>query len=309
MSKKSKGVVLDSTPPYGVGVYEDAKARLKHQTLMQDYEELQKEADVMRSKLEAAKQRKLMLAAEVRFLRRRYKYLAKTKNMNSSQEQNLIQAPNSRKQTKIIKEQLFIRKKASQHKLPRVPEPNPKKKHYVVKQVALHNASPVTDQARKKILYGGREATRHSLTLISTPVSDLNHKGKVHIGKEALAPNMTPFLDKNQKERMLGANDAALRNSSAAFDLNQDSNPNGKEAFLPSRAPIFDLNEISTGDEDFQSNIEAVKFGEVKKSLIRGINDEQQNDLKLSICRNAGEGPSRVGKRKISWQDPVALRV
>lgn len=42
MSKKSKGVVLDSTAPYGIGVYEDAKARLKYQTLMQDYEELQK---------------------------------------------------------------------------------------------------------------------------------------------------------------------------------------------------------------------------------------------------------------------------
>lgn len=35
-------MVLDSTPRYGVGVYEDSKARLKHQTLMQDYEELQK---------------------------------------------------------------------------------------------------------------------------------------------------------------------------------------------------------------------------------------------------------------------------
>lgn len=42
---------------------------------------------------------------------------------------------------------------------------------------------------------------------------------------------------------------------------------------------------------------------------MRGINEEQQNDLKLSICRNAGEGSSRAGKRKISWQDPVALRV
>lgn len=42
MSKKSKGVCLDSTPPYGVGVCEDAKARMKHQALMQEYQELQK---------------------------------------------------------------------------------------------------------------------------------------------------------------------------------------------------------------------------------------------------------------------------
>lgn len=37
---------------------------------------------------------------------------------------------------------------------------------------------------------------------------------------------------------------------------------------------------------------------------------ELQNDLKLSICRNVGDGSTnRPGKRKISWQDPVALRV
>lgn len=47
----------------------------------------------------------------------------------------------------------------------------------------------------------------------------------------------------------------------------------------------------------------------MKKSLIRDVNDEEQNDLKLSICRSTGEGSSRGGKRKISWQDPVALRV
>lgn len=42
MTKKTKVVVLDSVPPYGVGVSDDAKARLKHQTLMRDYEDLQK---------------------------------------------------------------------------------------------------------------------------------------------------------------------------------------------------------------------------------------------------------------------------
>lgn len=40
--------------------------------------------------------------------------------------------------------------------------------------------------------------------------------------------------------------------------------------------------------------------------LIRAVEDDQ-NDLKLSLCRNAGEGSSRVGKRKLSWQDSVAL--
>lgn len=39
MSKKMKGVDLGSSP---YGVYVDAKARFKHQTLMQEYQELQK---------------------------------------------------------------------------------------------------------------------------------------------------------------------------------------------------------------------------------------------------------------------------
>ncbi|KAK6120986.1 hypothetical protein DH2020_045274 [Rehmannia glutinosa] len=165
MSKKNKGVVR-----FGVGVYEDAKARSRHQDLIMDYEELLR--------------RKLILAAEVR--------------------------------------------------------------------------------------------------------------------KEAVvATNMTLLLDKNQKERMLCANDAALRNfPTAAFDLNQDCGPSGKEASLPIRAPKFDLNKISVGDEDFQINVEAVKFEEAKKSLIRGIIYEQQNDLKLVVCRNSGEGSSRAGSVK-----------
>ncbi|KAL9154579.1 hypothetical protein ABFS82_10G125100 [Erythranthe guttata] len=286
MSKKGKVVIFDSTPSYG-GVL-DPKSMLKHQNLMQDYQDLQKEADVMTNNLEAARQRKLILAAEVRFLRQRYKYLMERKNVNPPQEQIHEHAPNPHKQTKLRK------------------EPNPKKKPSVVKQVSLIDASPITDhRPRKKIsLHGGKEATRQNSTLMFTPVSDSNHRGTIHVRKEYLAPNLIPILGRNQNERMLfGANDAVLRKSIAAFDLNQDS---GKEASLPSKAPIFDLNEISTGDEDIQqSNYEAVK-----KSLMRGVNEEEQNELKLSImCRNGGEGSSRVGKRKISWQDPVALRV
>ncbi|KAL3840664.1 hypothetical protein ACJIZ3_025255 [Penstemon smallii] len=282
MSKKSKGAVLDLKQPYGVGVYEDAKSRLKHQNLMQDYHDLQKDSNVMRSKLETAKQRKLTLAAEVRFLRRRYKYLVETKTMNISQDRKLIQPPNPLEQNKKIKEQLSKRKEASQHRLPPpVPELKAKKRRYIGKEVTLPGTPSVIDKPLKKTLLGRKETIEQRM---HHPISVLNHKRRVNI---------------NQKERMF-SND---------FDLNQDSSPVEKGASLLTRAPIFDLNEISTGDEDFQSNVEAVKFEEAKKSMIRGLNDEQQNDLNLSICRNSGEGSSRVGKRKISWQDPVALRV
>ncbi|PIN08229.1 hypothetical protein CDL12_19186 [Handroanthus impetiginosus] len=271
MSKKGKGVVvLDSTTPYRVGVYEDAKARMKYQTLMQDYQELQKEVDVMRSNLQAGKQRKIILAAEVRFLRRRYEYFVKTETMNSSQKQKLVQAPNLLKQTKHMKD--LSRK---------VPEPKLKKKHCI-----------------------GNGAMQNG----STVLSDLNHNGRIATGKKTSAWNAAPAFDLNQKERM-HVNDTSLRNTIVPLDLNQDDNPSGKETSLPNRAHVFDLNEISTGEEDFQSNAEALKFEEVKKSSMRGPTNEAQNELKLSIFRNAGEGPSRVGKRKISWQDPVALRV
>lgn len=38
--------------------------------------------------------------------------------------------------------------------------------------------------------------------------------------------------------------------------------------------------------------------------------DLEANDIKLSICRDVGHGSSnQVGKRKIPWQDQVALTV
>lgn len=65
-------------------------------------------------------------------------------------------------------------------------------------------------------------------------------------------------------------------------------------------------------EEEVQNDYELMtKFEEPKKGgLMKAGNEDQTNtDMKLSLCRNAGEGSSRIGKRKISWQDPVALRV
>ncbi|KAL2482800.1 hypothetical protein Fot_44244 [Forsythia ovata] len=260
MSKKMKGLnSLDSKPFNGVGLYRNAESSFKHQALVKDYQELQKEADVIRNKLDASKQRKLMLAAEVRFLRRRYKWLLKMKTLNSSQGQQLVQ-PN---QTKYKEEQFFSRMRST--------------------------------------LRGGKEASYRSSALVSAR----NDIGGISRWKETLVQSTFPSFDLNQRERIYRVNDVGLRNSTVAFDLNQNSDLSGKEARLPSPAPLFDLNEISTGDEVFKSYFEPSKF-KAKEGLIRVVNDEQ-NELKLSMCRNAGEGSSRVGKRKISWQDAFAL--
>lgn len=62
-------------------------------------------------------------------------------------------------------------------------------------------------------------------------------------------------------------------------------------------------------EEELQFSGEPWRKDELKKSLARGGSDEQHNDMKLSACRNVGNGANRTGKRKISWQDQVALRV
>lgn len=219
--------------------------------------------------------------------------------MSSSQKEKLVQPQNLPKQTKHTKE--FSRKEA-RRMIPSVPEVRHKKKQSISKQVALCGPSPVSHPHRK-MLDSGKESMQQSFTLIS----DLSHKVRVDTRKYNLMRNTAPVLDLNKKERM-HAHDTTPRYASVAFDLNQDDSSSGK-ASLPSRAPIFDLNEISTGDEDFQTYAEAIKYEEAKRSLMRHPNDEVPNDLLLSICRNTGEGPSRVGKRKISWQDPVALGV
>lgn len=178
----------------------------------------------------------------ISFLRKRHKYLVKTKDTNSPQDQMLVQAPTSPKRSKITKHQLLIGKEPSQHILSLAPEPISKKK-----RVALPDAFPVGDQPRKKKSYGRKDAKGHGLSMISPPVSDLNHKGVMHIRREVLAANMSPTIDRNPKERIFGANDATLRNSAATFDLNLETSPSEREASLPARAPIFDLNEISVG--------------------------------------------------------------
>ncbi|XP_042389016.1 uncharacterized protein LOC121980841 [Zingiber officinale] len=54
---------------------EEAKAKFRHQSLLQDYGDLVKETEAKRMKLQLAKQKKLKLLSEVKFLQKRYKSL------------------------------------------------------------------------------------------------------------------------------------------------------------------------------------------------------------------------------------------
>lgn len=50
-----------------------------------------------------------------------------------------------------------------------------------------------------------------------------------------------------------------------------------------------------------------MKVDKLNKCSTEG--DPVANDLKLLICRDVGNGVNRSGKRKIRWQDQVALKV
>ncbi|WOK95049.1 hypothetical protein Cni_G03755 [Canna indica] len=185
-------------------VSEVAKARFRHQSLLQDYEDLFKETEAKKMKLQKAKQKKLKLIAEVKFLRRKYKCLA--------------QNPSG-----IIQFQFRLNK----------------------------NTQSTPSQ------------------FISQPSTESFH---------------VPAKDQCSKLR-----DAATPNISAVIDLNQVSLPIGEDM------------------DEYQVSLGPANAEKVTKSSMEG--DAMANDLKLSICRDVGHGSNQVVKRKITWQDQVALRV
>ncbi|KAL3323098.1 hypothetical protein AABB24_040282 [Solanum stoloniferum] len=291
MSKKMKRGVLESS----YGVFEDTKARLKHQKLLQDYKELQKETDGIRHKLEDSKLRKLRLLAEVRFLRQRHKHLLQLKSLSPPKGKELVSLP-----IEVLRsrDQVMRKKEAKLNKLPPLPGPKQNGRIQVAK-VAVSKKIPDIHVNQQHRLGGRKDAVFHSADL------ELNRKSRVYRGKEVSSRKGAPAYDLKQNERLYIADNAILQSSSPFFDLNQDTGHSGKETALPTRAPVFDLNEISMGEEERDVNFEQVQLEEPKRSPIQNLND----DVKLLVCRNVGEDTSRLGKQKLSWQDPVALRV
>uniref|UniRef100_A0A1D1Z4F5 DNA-dependent protein kinase catalytic subunit n=1 Tax=Anthurium amnicola TaxID=1678845 RepID=A0A1D1Z4F5_9ARAE len=76
------GASLPPPSPYPMGG-EDARAWFKLQNLMQDYEELLKDTATKRKRLQMAKRKVVKLTDEVKFLRRRYKFLMKNASPTS----------------------------------------------------------------------------------------------------------------------------------------------------------------------------------------------------------------------------------
>ncbi|KAK7281532.1 hypothetical protein RIF29_09616 [Crotalaria pallida] len=256
--KKMKGVVV--THPYTL--YEDQRTRLRHQSLLQDYEDLRKETNATRIKLQSTKQKKLILSAEVRFLRQRYTYLMKNASPNPQTKQNVSQLRN------------------------------------------LKTEAPIPSK--------GRNYYRKESALQPPIASRLGTKERIFNGVDITLQRPSHMFDLNQSARSLVKHDLSFLSSAAALESNnKDRIHAGKDAAKKSVIPFFDLNQISREEEELLGSIEPLRIEESRRTTTqRDLSEEQlHNDVKLSVCRNIGNGSNRTVKRKISWQDQVALRV
>ncbi|XP_047341562.1 uncharacterized protein LOC124945216 [Impatiens glandulifera] len=256
MSKRMKlGVSL---APSSSGSYEDAKTRLKHQTLLQEYQELQMDTDIIRDNLDAIKKRKLILLAEVRFLRLKHKNLIEANYQAPTIQQQQQQQNLKKTNSKSNPRQLSIRKD---------------------KGVKISNSN----NKNKKIDKASSSAAQKPF----------------HFAKPKEKGNKpTAMSFDSSKERLISKNGSVFLGGGGGKD----------------KAPFFDLNQISREELEFQDEEEEpMRIEEMKRSvaMTREGADEHAGELKLAMCRNMGNGNHRTtgGKRKISWQDPVALKV
>ncbi|KAL4295685.1 hypothetical protein GQ457_12G019810 [Hibiscus cannabinus] len=84
-------------------VDEETRARLKHQALLQEFLDLQKEFVSKKKKLPVMNQKRDTLLAEVRFLRRRYNCLSMIKSQEYEQQQDFVQSQNPNLQSNMAK--------------------------------------------------------------------------------------------------------------------------------------------------------------------------------------------------------------
>ncbi|KAI3423754.1 uncharacterized protein J3R85_010751 [Psidium guajava] len=279
--KKMKGIAVMESSPYAAP--EDPRIRYKHRSLMQDYQDLEKETNAMKKKMDMLKQHKFTLLAEVQFLRRRCKYLMESQ-LSSPQQ------PHSRAKRKNIEVKSDNLAKA---------------RNTAAKVSAQGKSASVLDLNKKRKVKNGRKAA------LQDPMLLLNAKEeRTIVGREAAYHNSARSLDLNEKDFIASGREVTIQNPNPVFDMHHKERLRaGREVTKRNPTPVFDLNQIST--EELQINDQQPRSEEVNRSLGTGEGEELNNDVKLSSFRtkSTANGLSKVGKRKISWQDQVALRV
>ncbi|KAL1210521.1 hypothetical protein V5N11_006844 [Cardamine amara subsp. amara] len=142
---------------------------------------------------------------------------------------------------------------------------------------------------------------KHTGVRASLPCFDLKEKNTIRNEKEALAKNASCDLG-NKLKRSRG--NEVLTNSVSLPDLNGDGNTS-----VTNKVPGFDLNQISREEEEPEANGEhMVAEATMNTMLGNGIGD-LHDERKLPVYRDVEKELNRAVKRKVTWQDPVALIV
>ncbi|PKA49217.1 hypothetical protein AXF42_Ash010902 [Apostasia shenzhenica] len=264
MAKKKVRVSADSAPSCSFPLGEEARARFKHQSLLQDYQELIKETEEKKEKFQMAMERKLKLLAEVKFLRKKYESLSNT-------AARALPPRVKKRSLKILSPSVRV----TQPRCPPIKTDTPLKQRNKNKEVSGPN---------------------------SRALLDLNQNvEEIKAFEVEWEPLKIDNLARFSTEQDAVANDLRL---SICRDVGSGSNPAGKR-------------KISWQDQLALRNVEEIKAFEVEWEPLKIDNlarfsteqDAVANDLRLSICRDVGSGSNPAGKRKISWQDQLALRV
>ncbi|MQM07224.1 hypothetical protein Taro_040060 [Colocasia esculenta] len=162
-------------------------------------------------------------------------------------------------------------------------------------QIARQKVGNLTDEV--KFL----RRRRKYLTKNASPTP---YKVRTHLQKAPNAP-------KRRGGKSLAALNAIPQSQELGGQFSQhDSSYREKEVALPSTAVTLDLNQMSMPDEEeagFQVAWNPLPMDSSSRYMPQG--EAPGADLKFSGLRDARSGSNRAGKRKVSWQDQVALKV
>jgi hypothetical protein len=146
------------------------------------------------------------------------------------------------------------------------------------------------------------ERKKQSGVRASVPCFDLKLKNTICNEKEALANNVASCdLDKKRK-RSRGSD--VLTFPVSLPDLNGEGNTSGTD-----KVPGFDLNQISREEEEPEVNGEHMVAEAMKNAMLDNRISDLHVERKLPICGDVEKELNRAVKRKVTWQDPVALSV
>ncbi|XP_010432962.1 PREDICTED: uncharacterized protein LOC104717128 [Camelina sativa] len=144
------------------------------------------------------------------------------------------------------------------------------------------------------------ERKKHSSLRASVPSFDLKQKNTICNEKAALAKDASCDLEKKLK-RSRGKD--ILTNPVSLPDLNGEGNTS-----VTNKVPGFDLNQISREEDEREVNGENMVAEAMKNAMLDNrISDLHDNKRKLPICGDVEKELHRAVKRKVTWQDPVAL--